>query len=119
MTDLRTAEIAELEKSIAQLEAQQRAGIDLALPLRLQRERLAQLLEQAVPQVISNQSGGIDVMADRVDIGGDAVGRDKITLHTETITASDHSVALKDSDVRGDTGGDPAANQALLARYLK
>ncbi len=122
MADPRAAEIARLEQSIAVLEEQQRAlGIDLSLPLQLQRERLAQLVQTA-PAVTSGQSGGIN--AEQLTTAGDAVGRDKVTSHTETITATDSSVVVKDSDVRGDirinfAGDDPVANQALLARYLK
>ncbi len=91
MTDPRAAEIAQLEQSIAVLEEQQRAlGIDLSLPLQLQRERLAQLV-QIVPAVMSGQSGGINAKADRIDIGGDVVGRDKITI---TYTGEDPQAPL-------------------------
>ena len=31
---------------------------------------------------IQNQSGGVDVNADQVTVGGDVVGRDKIEQHT-------------------------------------
>jgi formylglycine-generating enzyme required for sulfatase activity len=121
MTDPCAAEISELEESIAQLEAQQRAGIDLALPLRMQRERLAQLLEQAATQVVSSQSGGIT--AERIDIGGDAVGRDKVTSTSETITAHGGSVVMMGGTVETIQIGAPTAPalpaDEALARYLR
>ena len=93
------------------------------------RALLAQLEQSAATASISNVSGGLDVNANNATIGGDAVGRDKITSTTETNTATDGSVLLKDSDVRGDilinstkiiyAGDDPALAQARLARYLK
>lgn len=101
MADPRAAEIAQLEQSIAVLEEQQRAlDIDLSLPLQLQRERLAQLV-QIAPAVTSSQSGGINAKADRIDIGGDVVGRDKIETHNQTVTANNGSLMLSGSTVYG------------------
>lgn len=77
MTDPRLDQIAKLRESAALLEEQQRAlGVDLSATIQSLRDLLAQL-EQAAPQGGSAQSRGIDVTAGRVDIGGDAVGRDK------------------------------------------
>ena len=70
--------ISRLKQSIALLEEQQRIlELDLSASVRPLRELLAHL-EQAARQVVSNQSGGISAKADRIDIGGDVVGRDKI-----------------------------------------
>lgn len=119
--------IAQLKQNIAALEEKQRAeGIDLSAEIQSFRALLA-MLER--PTSVTNQSGGITAAADRIGIGGDAVGRDKVTSHTETNTATDGSVLVKDSDVRGDilinstkivyVGDDPALAQARLAKYLK
>lgn len=96
MSDPRADQITELKQSIAVLEDQQRSlGIDLSLPLRLQRERLAQL-EQAAPAV-SQQSGGVSAAADQLTVAGDVTGRDKIDSHDQTITAVDSAVAAEHS----------------------
>jgi formylglycine-generating enzyme required for sulfatase activity/energy-coupling factor transporter ATP-binding protein EcfA2 len=117
MPDSRTAEIAKLEESIALLEAQQQAGVDLSLPLQLQRERLAQLLEQTTPAVVSTQSGGIDLDAGRVEIGGDVAGRDKIE-------AGGHVIINEGGTVIVEAGGEPPVTltavdrESALGRYL-
>jgi formylglycine-generating enzyme required for sulfatase activity len=119
--------IAQLKQNIAALEEKQRAeGVDLSAEIQSLRVLLA-MLER--PTTTVNQSGGLAATADHIDIVGDAVGRDKITSTTETLTATNSSVALKDSDVRGDilinstkivyAGDDPAVAQARLAKYLK
>jgi formylglycine-generating enzyme required for sulfatase activity len=119
--------IAQLKQNIAALEEKHRTeGIDLSSEIQSLRALLI-MLEH--PATIVNQSGGIDAQAERIDIGGDAVGRDKVTSHSETNTATDGSVLLKNSEVRGDilinstkiiyAGDDPSLAQARLAKYLK
>ena len=76
--------IAQLKQSIASLEEQQRTlGVDLSASIQPLRELLAGL-EQTASLVAPNQSGGITAEADRINIGGDAVGRDKITSTQNT-----------------------------------
>src|SRR5512136_2813490 len=89
--------ISQLKQSITLLEEQQRIlGLDLSASVQLLRDLLNQL-EQAAPPAVSNQSGGISAMADRIDIGGDAVGRDRIESHRESVAASSGGVALSGS----------------------
>ena len=93
--------IAQLKQSIALLEEQQGIlGLDLSASVQPLRELLAHL-EQAALQVVSNQSGGISATADRIDIGGDVVSRDKIESHNESVTAGSGGVALSGSTVYG------------------
>ena len=94
MPDQPADQIAKLQQSIASLEEQ----------VQLQRERLAQL-EQAAPS-ITTQSGGVEVKAEHVAIGGDVGGRDIVKSHTETITATNSALA---------TGESAAANAGSIA----
>ncbi len=82
---------AQLKQNIAVSEDKQHTeGIDLSAEIQSLRALLMML---GPPVTTVNQSGGIDAPAERIDIGGDAVGRDKNTTRTETITATDSSGA--------------------------
>src|SRR5512135_1925005 len=85
MSDPRADQIAKIKQAIATLEETQRAtGVDLSMPIQLQREQLAQLEQATGVSTATNVSGGIEAQAETIDIGGDAVGRDKIESRTES-----------------------------------
>lgn len=82
MSDARAEQIAQLKQSIASLENTQRAmNVDLSASLQPLRDLLASL-ESAPSSASTAVSGGIAAQAETIDIGGDAVGRDKIEQHT-------------------------------------
>jgi hypothetical protein len=85
MSDPRADQIVKIKQSIATLEEQQRSlNADLSTALQPLRELLAQLEQPADAPTIGHVSGGLDAQAESIDIGGDAVGRDKIESRTES-----------------------------------
>lgn len=104
MSDPRADELIKLKQSIALLEAQVALGIDLSLPLQLQRDRLAQL-EQESAQSASTQSGGVNIAADQIT-AQDVAGRDILKLSTTTNSATHSAIA---------TGGSAAATAGAVA----
>jgi formylglycine-generating enzyme required for sulfatase activity len=114
--------IGRLMQNIAALEEKQRnEGVDLSAEIQSLRALLG-MIER--PATTVNQSGGITAEADRIDIGGDVVGRDKDESHHETVTAQDGGVAISGSTVIGNIQISTPAVPALpadeaLARYLQ
>ena len=113
--------IARLQQNIAALEEKQRTKeVDLSAEILSLRAVLASLNLTATTV---NQNGGISAEADRIDIGGNAVGRDNIVSRHEIITANGGSVAISGSTVNADIQiGSPAASAlddaAALQKYL-
>jgi formylglycine-generating enzyme required for sulfatase activity/energy-coupling factor transporter ATP-binding protein EcfA2 len=118
MTDPRLDQAAQLRQSIASLEEQQRAlGVDLSASIRPLRDLLAQL-EQAAPQAVTHRSGGLDVTARRVNVAGDAVGRDHIE-------AGGHVIINEGGTIIVGAGSEPPVKmtaidrESALGRYLQ
>jgi len=67
------------------------------------------ITQRGVPSVSGNVSGGVNIVGSRVNVGGDMVGRDKITTTTTTTTGLGAAAlaellkAFKDIDRRIET----------------
>lgn len=116
MTDPRLEQIAKIQQSIAALEEQQHTlGVDLSASIQPLRDLVKQL-EQAAPQVISTRSGGVDVKADRADIGGDVTGRDKIEAGGHVIIAETGATVVVGEPLVTLTA---VNRESALGRYLQ
>jgi formylglycine-generating enzyme required for sulfatase activity len=101
------AEAAEHQELITALDAilQKVEAVETVQAGLTQDDRawFVETLRAEVKQVgsVINVSGGINVDAQEVHVGGDVVGRDKVTTHNETLTANGGSVLLSNSTVHG------------------
>ncbi len=99
MSDDRADQIAKLKQSIASLEDQQRdLRVDLSQSLAPLRELLARLEREEAAASQATRSGGVDVGAKKVSIGGDVVGRDKIVYYYNVYSkpAGRHALSADD-----------------------
>jgi hypothetical protein len=84
------------------------------------------ITQRGVPSVSGNVSGGVNIFGDSVNVGGDIVGRDKITTTATTTTGIDAAAlvellkAFKDINRQIDTRKeDPTVDKEELKETVK
>ncbi len=117
MSDDRADQIAKLKQSIASLEDQQRdLRVDLSRSLAPLRDMLARLEREDAAASHATRSGGVDVAAKEVSVGGDVVGRDDISAGGHVIIAAEGATVVVGELPVTMTAVD---RESALGRYLQ